>query len=261
MPFIREWVNRHAYQVTWFENCLPDDPEQFNGIVLAGGDGSINLFFNKFRNLTVPVGLIRAGTGNDFYEHLFGKGDSLEAQLERAFGAPHFCVDAGICNNNLFMNGLGIGFDGDVVKSGLGKKFFTGKAAYFSTVLTRLFAYRETEVHIQTESESWDGPLFMLSAANGSTYGGGFRVAPHADMQDGLLELAWVHKITLWQRMRYLPVIEKGEHLNLPFIQYVQSKKLVLSSPVPLHAHLDGEWFQATRFEVEILPSRFKIKG
>ena len=261
MSFIREWVKQKAYRVIWFENILPANVEEFTGIVLAGGDGSINLFVNAFPAIKVPVGLIRAGTGNDFYEHLFGKGHSLEAQLERAFGAPHFPVDAGLCNNKIFLNGLGIGFDGDVVKSGLGKQFFTGKTAYFSTVIARLFGYQETEVSIQTNHKSWSGPLFMLSAANGSTYGGGFKVAPHADMQDGLLELAWVEKISLWQRIRYLPVIEKGKHLNLPFIHYSQATKIILNSTQPLHAHLDGEWFESTRFEVQILPNQFNIRG
>jgi diacylglycerol kinase family enzyme len=83
----------------------------------------------------------------------------------------------------------------------------------------------------------------MLSAANGQTYGGGFKVAPKASVTDGLLDIITVKKISLFNRLKYLPVIEKGRHLDrsIPFVHYEQTNELVIQSDHLLQAHLDGD--------------------
>jgi len=59
--------------------------------------------------------------------------------------------------------------------------------------------------------------------------------------------------------MKYMPVIEKGEHLDLDFIKYRQTEKITIHSPGKLHAHIDGEYFHTVRFEIDILPKRFSF--
>ena len=99
----------------------------------------------------------------------------------------------------------------------------------------------------------------MISVANGIRYGGGFQVAPKAILTDGLLDINIVGRISPIRRMKYLPVIEKGEHLDLDFIKYRQTERIIIHSPFKLHAHLDGEYFQADRFDIDVLPKRFSF--
>jgi diacylglycerol kinase family enzyme len=99
----------------------------------------------------------------------------------------------------------------------------------------------------------------MISVANGKRYGGGFHVAPKAIFTDGLLDINIVGRISSIKRMKYLPVIEKGEHLNLDFIKYRQTNKIIIQSSTKLHAHADGEYFQSDYFDIEILPKRFSF--
>lgn len=235
--------------------------DAFTDLIIMGGDGTINYTINHFREITIPIGLIRCGTGNDFTDLLLGK-RSMDNYIETAlFGTPNL-VDAGICNNRLFLNGAGIGFDGWIVKNLLAKKLFTGKAAYYSTVISLLFFYREQQITVTIDEKTFTDSMFMLSAANGKAYGGGFKVAPNASVTDGLLECIWVKKISLFKRLRYLPVLEKGKHLDkpLPFIHYQQAKQLTIKSEFPLHAHLDGEHLMANTFEIKILPQHFVIR-
>ena len=100
---------------------------------------------------------------------------------------------------------------------------------------------------------------FMVSVANARRYGGGFHVAPKASLTDGLLDVNIVGKILAFSRMRYLPVMEKGEHLGLPFIQYRQTNKIIISSASVLYAHMDGEYLAEKNFEIEVLPKRFSF--
>ena len=99
----------------------------------------------------------------------------------------------------------------------------------------------------------------MISVANGKRYGGGFHVAPNAILTDSLLDVSIVGRISPIKRMKYLPVIEKGEHLNLDFIKYRQTSKIIIQSSTKLHAHADGEYFQSDYFDIEILPGRFSF--
>jgi diacylglycerol kinase family enzyme len=97
----------------------------------------------------------------------------------------------------------------------------------------------------------------MVSVANGKRYGGGFQVTPKSLVNDGLLDTNIVGKIHPLSRLKYLPVIEKWQHLNLPFITYVKSKMVVVKALKEIPAHADGEAFSATEFNLECLPSKF----
>jgi diacylglycerol kinase family enzyme len=76
-------------------------------------------------------------------------------------------------------------------------------------------------------------------------------------VNDGLLNTSIVGKIHPLFRLKYLPFIEKGKHLNLPFITYVKSSMVIVKALKELPAHADGEAFSATEFNIECLPSRF----
>lgn len=259
LPDFEQFLQQQGFAFKVFTTALPASLEGFTDLVIMGGDGTINYTINHFRNIAVPIGIIRCGTGNDFSDLIFGKHTSPDPFHTAVFAEPK-PVDAGMCNNRLFLNGAGIGFDGWVVKKSLGKKLFTGIAAYYSTVISLLFFYKESKIQLTIDGQTNETDLFMLSAANGKTYGGGFHVAPRADITDGLLETVVVPKISLFKRLRYLPVIEKGNHLDLSFITYKQAKKITIESQVPLQAHLDGEHLIASRFEISILPAHYQIR-
>lgn len=261
LPLFERYLNQHGFTYQIFTDNLPSHLTPFTDLIIMGGDGTLNYTLNQFRDIPIPIGIIRCGTGNDFADLLFGH-KTIEQHLETAvFGTPK-AIDAGTCNGKLFLNGVGIGFDGWVVKKLLAKKLFSGKAAYYSTVISLLFFYREREVTLISNNGTRKTPLFMLSVANGQTYGGGFKVAPKAKPSDGLLDLLVVTQIPLFTRLRYLPVIEKGKHLevSLPFITYEQIRSITLQSDTPLPAHLDGELMVANSFEIEILPHQFLIR-
>lgn len=223
---------------------------------IVGGDGTLNFFINQYPQFDLPLAIFKGGTGNDFHWLLYGN-LTVARQVELVLEATPQPVDAGLCNKRLFINGVGIGFDGKVVKDLLGKKKKAGKAAYLLTVLKNIFGYREFLCSVNTESFHWGKKCFMVSVANGRRYGGGFQVTPKSLVNDGLLDSNIVGSIPPLSRLKYLPVIEKGKHLNLPFITYVKSAMVIVKGLQELPAHADGEYFSATEFNIECLPARF----
>lgn len=221
---------------------------------IVGGDGTLNYFINHYPQFDLPMAIFKGGTGNDFHWLLYGD-ISVEQQVELVSGATPKPVDAGLCNKQLFINGVGIGFDGKVVQDLRNRK--KGKASYLLTILKNIFGYREFLCSVNTENFHWGKKCFMISVANGRRYGGSFQVTPQSLVNDGLLDTNVVGKIHPLLRLKYLPVIEKGKHLNLPFITYVKSAIVVVKAMKELPAHADGEYFSATEFNIECLPARF----
>ena len=99
----------------------------------------------------------------------------------------------------------------------------------------------------------------MINIANGKAYGGGFKVAPKASITDGLLDLNIAGEIAAFKRLYYIPIIQKGKHLELSFIQYHQTNKAQIKSAVSLPAHIDGEYFTTDNFIIKCLPKRFSF--
>ena len=236
-------------------------PEKFDGFTEAwiiGGDGTINWFINQYSEIQLPLALFAAGAGNDFHWMLYGD-ETTEQQVDRVLQSSPQSVDAGVCNEKLFLNGVGIGFDGAIVHDLLGKKKLAGKASYLLSILKHILGYHEKPCVLEMTGETIKEDCFMISVANGKRYGGGFHVAPNAVLNDGLLDINVVGKISPIKRMKYMPVIEKGEHLDLDFIQYRQTQKISIHCTSKLHAHIDGEYFHTDRFDIDILPKRFSF--
>ena len=236
-------------------------PKVWNDITqvwIVGGDGTLNYFINHYPDIKIPLSIFKGGTGNDFQELLYGT-ISLEEQIEKLLnGSVHF-VDAGICNKKLFLNGVGIGFDGAIVEDLISQKKTNGKSAYLISILKNILGYKEKKCSITFDGHTISQNCFMINIANGKAYGGGFKVAPKANIEDGLLDLNIVGEIASYKRFYYIPVIEKGKHLDLSFIQYHHTKKVEINCVGVLPAHMDGEYFSSDHFIIECLPKRFSF--
>jgi len=241
-----------------FTSYWPTVWNGFTEVWIIGGDGTVNWFINQYPDIQLPLSVFAGGTGNDLHWMLYGD-LTLERQAELVLEGRPRNIDAGVCNGKLFINGVGIGFDGAIVKDLLGKKKLAGKASYLLSILKHIVVYQEKPCTLQMPGETISQDCFMVSVANARRYGGGFHVAPKASLTDGLLDVNIVGKILAFSRMRYLPVMEKGEHLGLPFIQYRQTNKIIISSASVLYAHMDGEYLAEKNFEIEVLPKRFSF--
>ena len=162
-------------------------------------------------------------------------------------------INIGECNGKKFINGLGIGFDGWVAKkANAGAKWIPVFLKYNLAILRGLFTYRSFYTSL--------GQSLIIAIANGPTYGGGFRVAPGANPTDGLLELWQIKPIPVLKRPYFLSLIKKGGHADKPGPYSHQTlKEITIQCHKILPAHLDGEYFEAERFEVKMLEEKVRF--
>jgi len=252
-------LQQRKIHFTFFAGDWPTDLNSFTEVWLVGGDGTVNYFINKYHDLQIPFALFKGGTGNDFAWKLYGD-ITIEQQIELVLSAAAKSVDAGSCNGRLYVNSLGIGFDGEVLKSISTIRWLGGHLGYLFIVLKKIFSFKEFSFRITTTSGTSSKKYLLVIVNNSSRTGGGFMVSPKASLTDGMLDLVLCEKLPILKRLRYLPVIEKGKHLDLPFIHYTHEQEVRIACEHEVFAQADGELTSAASFDIKVMKGYFSIK-
>ncbi len=236
------------------------NPSLYTDVLILGGDGTINETVNGLKHREVPISVISLGTGNDTIKHI-QKNLDFNYQLKTAFEGEYTKIDAGICNGRIFLNGVGIGFDGKVVElmSRKGKKN-TGHKAYLHAVIRILLTYREKQVSAHFNNLSIHESILLMTIAKGTTFGGGFLINPYAQNNDGLLDICIFKKTPLWMRVVYLPRMKYGGHKDLKIVSFYKSNHVFIEKHDSLVAHMDGEFIGHPSFDISVLPEAFTFR-
>jgi YegS/Rv2252/BmrU family lipid kinase len=246
-----------AYQLIEFD--YPPSLDGFTDVMILGGDGTINHVLNRFPDLSLPVGLLPGGTANDLALEL-EESLNLQECLDTAVSG-HTCVlDAGRCNGRIFMNCLGVGFDGEVADDISKVRWLKGYARYMYTVVRKVFQYRSRVMHTAWDGGQYQYKALTIMAANSQFSGGGFRVAPKARMNDGKLHMVVVDDLPLWKRLLYLPKFRMGRHDQLSFVRTAPFSRMQIRLDSPMSAHMDGETLTTDEFLIEVLPAKFLFR-
>ena len=232
----------------------------FTDLIIMGGDGTIHEGVNGLQH-NIPVSIIPAGSGND-YAKVLSLGKSLEEQFQTTIHGQVTQVDLGSCNGRKFTNGVGVGFDGQIAADMLKRKvpLLTGQAKYYYHVLQILSSYRSRSYRLTIDGKFQEKKMILLTVAKGTTFGGGFKLTPHADLQDGKLALCEVAPIMAWKRYASLPRLQNGTHDHLREVQFYKSESIVIEANDLLEGHIDGEYLGKPPFEIKVLPGALKVR-
>ena len=245
-----------AIDYNLFNEQWPADFNGYSEVWIIGGDGTLNYFINHYPGIKIPLAVFKGGTGDDFAWKLYGDADWKE-QMQIVLHAEAKPVDAGRCNEKLFLNGVGIGFEGEVLQSMNAIRFIGGHTGYYLIVLKKIFSFKEYHFKIYADELIADEKLLLATVNNSSRTGGGFHISPASSVADGLLDLVMCKPLFLLKRLIYLPQIEKGKHLSLPFIKHITGTHFIIECEKQLPAQLDGELIVSEKFEFEVLKDRF----
>lgn len=253
---LKQQLQHRSVTCLAFTDEWPQDFHAFTDVWIVGGDGTLNYFINHYPDIQLPLAIFKGGTGNDFAWKLYGDADILQ-QLEIVLSSSPQPVDAAQCNEYLFVNGVGIGFDGEVLKQMKAIRLIGGHLGYYLVVLKTILSFKESSFEITGNGFTKKGKLLLTMVNNSSRTGGGFHVSPKASVKDGLIDLITSEPLSILQRFFYLPKIEKGNHLELPFIQHHTCESFLIECDKELPAQLDGELIVAKRFEFRVLKQKF----
>ena len=235
----------------------------YRHIISVGGDGTLNEVARPvIGNKEVIIGIVPAGTGNDFIQ-ILGFPNRFEEQHWKIFFDQNTIeMDVGACNGNYFLNGMGLGFDAEVAAQNyegenLVKK--GGKDKYIWHILKTLLFFKEKRMKFLSDSGNGFTDCFINTTSIGRRFAGGFFLTPEAIANDGLLDVCSIEKLSLLQRFRLLPLVPKGTHIKDKNVQYYKTENLALEFSEKVPYHLDGELFFDKQFNVSILPNALKV--
>lgn len=232
-------------------------------VVAVGGDGTIHEVATGLMGTSATLGIIPAGTGNDFVKMLgIPPQDPLRAIPILEAGHTRR-VDVGRVGERYFVNGLGLGLDGAVAWRVFHSWRWPWLAHWiylYAAVREALF-FRSSTLAVSAPSWERSGTLMMLGVCNGQYLAGDFRLAPHAEIDDGLFDVYLIADMPPLRRILQIPKARRGEHLKLPEVQLHRAPWVEISSEIPLLGHLDGEpiEFPPGKLRVELLPKALEV--
>ena len=244
-----------------FENDWPEEAKNADCIALVGGDGTMNYFLNRFPIINKPILFFPGGTGNDFYWKVYNKNkvvDQLEL-LKQCVNknATIKEVDVATCTldkNNLkyYINGVGLGFDGEVLQSMNAIRFVGGFLGYYLVVLKNIFIFKEPSYEMQIDEQAplKKQALTIVNIANSSRTGGGFLISPQAEIDDGKLNLLYCNVPSILKRLALFLKVGSGKHIKSKLVQYQEINRVRIKSDSTVMAQLDGELIEAKEFEI-----------
>ena len=171
------------------EDFLKDsDKEELYGIVVAGGDGTLNrvvTIMMKYK-IKTPLGVIPAGTSNDFAKHINMPNSYLDS-IDKILKNNVCGVDVGKANEKYFINVCSAGlFTNSSQRADPNLKKTLGKVSYFITGAKELFKFRPFSVKIQTDEEEFTEKINLFLVFNGSSVGGMTYFTSDSSIKDGL---------------------------------------------------------------------------
>ena len=213
-------------------------------VIAWGGDGTVNEVGSGLAGSETALGLIPAGSGNGLARGL-GVPRDPEAALANALGDHVRKVDVGMLNGLPFFNVAGIGFDAHIAR--LFNLRARGRRGPLPYVLIGVregcrYAGREYTVTLEGESRTTSTIRALLIAfANGSEYGMGIKIAPHARLDDGLLEACVVQDRPVLSRFLHATHLARGSIDRAPRLLRGSVRKATVASADDIEYHLDGE--------------------
>ncbi len=236
--------------------------EEVDLFVVAGGDGSVNEAVNGLVGSNIPLGVLPYGTGNVLALDLRLPVDNVEDAACSIAHGKTTTVDLGKVNGRYFLLMAGIGFDAKVLEYLVPEvKDKLGKAAYAPAIIQALLRHDTTVYKLEVDGLPLELEASMIVVANGPSYGMSIKVAPHASMSDGLLDVILFERDNpkrLALIRQALNVITRKHDFDRSISQ-LTAKKVRIESEKPSLVQVDGDLAFKTPVEIEIVPSALKL--
>ena len=224
-------------------------------VIVIGGDGMVHAAINNIEDN--PIGLIPAGTGNDFARALGLVLDDPISSIKRATSANVDLVDLGKVGEDYFAAICSTGFDSIVNERANGLKWPHGKMKYNIAMLLELPKFQPKSYKIVIDGKPLETQAMLIAIANGLSYGGGMKVCPAAQLQDGLLDIMILAPVSKFEFIRIFPSVFKGLHMTQPAFSIVQGRSIQITADAVGYA--DGERIGNLPLNVSISPNRMKV--
>tara|TARA_Y100000591_G_C21725513_1_gene641176 strand:+ start:146 stop:1033 length:888 start_codon:yes stop_codon:yes gene_type:complete len=240
------------------------DMNGYDGFCCIGGDGTMSEVINGVMNRKdlnrFPLGLITGGTGNSFM-HDINCLDPVEA-TKRIIDGKRRKIDIFSCKtpDKLFYGfnilGWGIPTDANLLAD---KMRWIGSQRYNLASILEVLSHRKRFARVSIDNNSIASDFAFIIGCNTIHTGKGMKMAPLARLDDGLIDLIIVRKVSRFKLLKLFPKVFAGNHISDPGVDYRQVKKFSILPEKDRQLNIDGEVLGTTPVEVEVLPQEIEL--
>lgn len=237
------------------------DQSKFDRILVAGGDGTVNICVNAMVNndIYLPLAILPSGTANDF-AYYFELPSDLGSLLDIALGEKTTRVDVGVVNNKYFVNVTALGGVVDVSqKTDPNLKSAIGPLAYYLQGARELAQLHPLPVTLTTPEEVYEEEIYFMTVLNGESAGGFRKLSPQSSMSDGKLDVVAFRKMPIVEFAPLLFEVISGRHPDNKNVLYFQTSSLRIESPEEISTDVDGEHGEKLPLEFSVLHRRLEV--
>lgn len=238
-------------------------------VVAVGGDGTVNEVASGLVGTNAALAVMSEGSGNDFARMVGAPSDPQH--LIRLLQDPVFgAYDAGtvklmhgdgVIDRRYFFNSIGLGFDAAVARKVSSIKRLRGIPLYLTALLRTMAGYRPHYFTVRCNDEHWQRYYFLICVGNGKWEGGGFKLTPNAEPDDGKFEVCCVAGLSIMKILPVLPSVMTGTHLGKKNIESFETRDLFVQNPAGFPVHADGEilGWNVIRTEISMQPGALRV--
>jgi diacylglycerol kinase (ATP) len=270
---------------------MPASNSDADVILIFGGDGTIHRHLGQLVRLGVPVLVVPTGSGNDFARAIGLRRvrDSLAAWQKFRDGALNVhTIDLGVItpidvgkseqtageapapHRTYFCCVAGVGLDAEVSRrANQLPRWLRGNGGYALSFISTTFSFAPSPMKILIppadagKDAAWitrsDQPTILAAFANGPMYGGGMKIAPHAQMDDGLLDVCIIGGMDPFKLFCLFPTVYSGRHLRIRQVDYFSAESVRVETEHPFDVYADGEYVCNTPVEIGANAAALKV--
>lgn len=230
-------------------------------IIAAGGDGTINVVVNAMinNNIDLPLAIFPAGTANDF-AYYFDIPGSIEDMVNIALEENYTYTDVGKVNDKYFINVAAMGFLVDVSqKTDPNIKNTLGVVSYYLRGVVEIPNLKPISIKITSEEYTAEDKIYFMLVMNGRSAGGFKRIAPKAEINDGLLDVMLFKEMPIYEFAPLFINIMQGNHQENKNVKFFRTKELTIESDHDVGTDVDGEIGEKFPLHIEIIPNKLRI--
>ena len=229
------------------------------GVVYAvGGDGTVHEIAKRLTGTELALGVLPTGSGNGFARHI-GLPMDLRASLRACRGQRIVNIDTAEVNGNAFLGTMGVGFDA-VIAHRFAERAARGFRTYLQVGTRAFLDYEPEEYDIAVDGKNVRRRAFLVTVANSSQYGNGATIAPGASMQDGILDVVLIDRVSLLRAPFLLARLFRKTLHRSSAVTIVRGASITIRRERQGPAHLDGEPVTlGGTLEVRVKPGSLRV--
>lgn len=229
-------------------------------LVVCGGDGMVNIALQALAGTDVPLGVLPAGTGNDFARYFDVPLGDGAAAAGRIISGRTRTIDLARIGERYFGGVLAAGFDAVVNERANRMRWPKGQMRYNLATVAELRTFQPLRYVLELDGVERHVEAMLVAVGNGPSFGGGLRITHGAELDDGLLDVVLIKPLSRVQLLRTFPQLFDGSHVNHPQYEHHRVRRVTVAS-AGIVGYADGERFGPLPLTVEAVPGAVQVRA